>query len=225
VSSNPSSDYVARVAARFNDNGQGVRGDMQAVIRAVLMDGEPRLGLSPLSTDVLGKLREPVMRFLQWTRVVKLQSTDGLWNVGDLSAADRLGQSPLRSPSVFNFYRPGYVPPHSALADQNKVAPEFQITDESSVIGYANFMFRVLPYGAANVTVDYSDWLPLASDPATLIDRINLLFTGRSLSATTVTDLIAAVSTLPLSNPQGPMRRVVSAMLLVLCSPEYLVQR
>jgi uncharacterized protein (DUF1800 family) len=225
VSSNPSAEYVARVAAIFNDDGQGVRGDMQAVIRAVIMDVEPRVGLSPLPPDMVGKLREPVMRFLQWGRVVKLQSTDGLWNVGDLSAADRLGQSPLRSPSVFNFYRPGYVPPHSMLADQDKVAPEFQITDESSVIGYANFMFRVLPYGGANVTVDYSDWLPLASDPSALIDRVNLLFTGRTLSATAVTDLINAVSTLPLSDDLGDLRRVISAMLLVLCSPEYLVQR
>jgi uncharacterized protein (DUF1800 family) len=225
VTSNPGPDYVARVAAAFNDNGQGVRGDMKAVIRAVLTDGEPRLGLSPLPTDMTGKLREPVMRFLQWARVVTLQSSDGLWNVGDLSAADRLSQSPLRAPSVFNFFRPGYVPPHSALAEQGKVAPEFQITDESSVIGYANFMFRVLPYGAANVSVDYSDWLPLASDPAGLVDRINLLFTGRRLLASTTADMVTAIGTIPIGNPQGPMRRVVSAMLLVLCCPEFLVLR
>jgi hypothetical protein len=198
---------------------------MKAVIRAVLTDGEPRLGLSPLPTDMTGKLREPVMRFLQWARVVTLQSSDGLWNVGDLSAADRLSQSPLRAPSVFNFFRPGYVPPHSALAEQGKVAPEFQITDESSVIGYANFMFRVLPYGAANVSVDYSDWLPLASDPAGLVDRINLLFTGRRLLASTTADMVTAIGTIPIGNPQGPMRRVVSAMLLVLCCPEFLVLR
>lgn len=224
TSSNPSPGYVSSVAAVFNDNGQGVRGDMKAVIRAILMDSEVRLGLSPLGADLGGKLREPILRFLQWARVVQLQSADGLWNVGDLSAPDRLGQSPLRSPSVFNFFRPAYVPPQSALAPQGLVAPEFQITDECTVIGYANFMFQVLPYGASGVSANYADWLPLASDPAALVDRINLLFTGRTLSATLVADLVAAISTLPMSLSDGALRRVVTAMLIVLCSPEYLIQ-
>lgn len=86
TSSNPSGEYIARVARVFNDNGSGVRGDMQAVIRAVLMDGEARLRLSPLPDDEMGKLREPILRFLQLARVVKLQSSDGLCGVGDLSS-------------------------------------------------------------------------------------------------------------------------------------------
>lgn len=225
VTSNPSGDYVARVAAVFKDNGQGVRGDMQAVIRTVLMDGETRIGLSLVPFELTGKLREPILRFLQWTRVVKLQSADGLWNVGDLSGADRLGQSPLRSASVFNFFRPGYIPPHTTLAEQGAVAPEFQITDESTVIGYANFMFRVLPFGAAQVNVDYSEWLPLGNDPAALVDKVNLLFTGRNLSADTVSSLTTALASIPMTDPQGALRRVLSAMLIVLCCPEFLIQR
>lgn len=224
TTSNPSAGYVSRVAAAFNDNGQGVRGDMKAVIRAILLDVEVRLGLSPVSADVGGKLREPILRFLQWARVVQLQSADGLWNVGDLSASDRLGQSPLRSPSVFNFFRPAFVAPQSTLAQQGLVAPEFQITDECTVIGYANFMFQVLPFGAAGVTANYAAWLPLANDPAALVDRLNLLFTGRTLSATLVADLTAAISTLPMTLNDGALRRVITAMLIVLCSPEYLVQ-
>lgn len=225
TSSNPSGDYIARVARVFNDNGAGVRGDLQAVIRAVLMDGEARLRLSPLPDDEIGKLREPILRFLQWARVVKLQSSDGLWGVGDLSSPERLGQSPLRAPSVFNFFRPAYVPLNTPMAQQGLVAPEFQITDESSVIGYVNFLFGILPNGASNVSVDYSDWLPLASDPATLVDRINLLFTGRSLSAALVSDLTTALATLPLDMPDGAKRRVLTAMLTVLCAPEFLAQR
>jgi len=224
TTSNPSGGYIARVARIFNDNGGGVRGDMQAVIRAVLMDGEARLGLTPLPSDEAGKLREPILRFLQWARMVRLQCSDDLWNVGDLSGPDRLGQSPLRAPSVFNFFRPGYVPRQTALAVQDMVAPEFQITDESTVIGYANFMFWMLPNGASNITVDYSDWLPLASTPATLVDRLNLLFTGRSLSSTLVSDLTTALATLPLDQTDGARRRVITAMLTILCSPEYLVQ-
>ncbi len=225
VTSNPSSDYVARVAAVFKDNGQGVRGDMTAVVRAVLMDGETRIGLSPVPLQLMGKLREPVLRFLQWARAVKVSSSDGLWNVGDLSGPDRLGQSPLRSASVFNFFRPGYAPPNTVLAEHGAVAPEFQITDESTVIGYANFMFRVLPFGGANVNVSYSDWFPLARDPAALVDKINLLFTGRSLSEQTVASLTEAVGTIGVIDDQGALRRVVSAMLIVLCCPEFLIQR
>lgn len=224
VTSNPSGDYVARVARVFNDNGQGVRGDMQAVIRAILLDGEARLGLTTLPTDRVGKLREPILRFLQWARVARLGSVDGLWNVGDLSGPDRLGQSPLRAPSVFNFFRPGYVPRQTQVAHDGLVAPEFQITDESTVIGYANFMFWMLPGGASNVSVDYSDWTPLASDPVVLVDKVNQLFTGRSLSASLVADLGRALGSLSLSQQDGAKRRVITAMLTVLCSPEFLVQ-
>jgi uncharacterized protein (DUF1800 family) len=225
VTSNPSPGYVLRVALVFQNNGQGVRGDLAAVIRAVLMDGEARLPLAFMPDNVSGKLREPILRFLQWARVVKLQSTDGWWNVGDLSAPDRLGQSPLRSASVFNFFRPGYIPSHSPLSELDLVGPEFQITDESSVIGYANFMFRVLPFGAAQVTADYSEWLPLASDPAALVERVNQLFTARTLLPETVQSLITALGTVNMADPQGAKRRVLSAMLIVLCCPEFLVQR
>jgi hypothetical protein len=198
---------------------------MKAVLKAVLLDGDPRTSMADLPADVVGKLREPLLRFTQWTRVVKLTSADDLWNVGDLSAADRMGQSPLRAASVFNFFRPGYQPPQSALAAQGLVAPEFQITDESTVIGYANFMYRVLPFGAAGVVPDYSDWLPLATDPVALVDRVNLLFTGRTLGADTVASLVTALSSINMVDPQGPMRRVLSAMLIVLCCPEFMVQR
>jgi uncharacterized protein (DUF1800 family) len=225
VCSNPSSAYVRYVAGVFKNNGQGVRGDMKAVLKAVLLDGDPRTSMADLPAEVVGKLREPLLRFTQWTRVVKLTSADDLWNVGDLSAADRMGQSPLRAASVFNFFRPGYQPPKSALAAQGLVAPEFQITDESTVIGYANFMFRVLPFGSAGVVPDYSDWLPLATDPVALVDRVNLLFTGRTLGADTVASLVTAVSSINMVDPQGPLRRVLSAMLIVLCCPEFMVQR
>lgn len=125
---------------------------------------------------------------------------------------------------MFNFFRPAYVPLNTPMAQQGLVAPEFQITDESSVIGYANFLFGILPNGASNISVDYGDWLPLATDPAQLVDRINLLFTGRTLSAALVSDLTTALATLPLDMPDGAKRRVITAMLTVLCSPEFLVQ-
>lgn len=225
VTSNPSNDYVARVASAFNDNGQGVRGDLKAVVRAVLMDMEARSDLFSTGVETFGKLREPVARITQWARLVKVSSTDGLWNVGDLSASNRIGQSPLRAPSVFNFYRPGYVPPHTDVAQRDMVAPEFQITDESSVIGYANFLMGVLPTGSANVVPDYSAWLPLAKDPAALVARLNLWMTGQVIKADTVASLVTALTTIKADTEDGLRRRVVTAMLIVLCCPDYLVQR
>src|SRR4029078_6118079 len=116
VSSNPSPAYVGRVAAAFADNGAGVRGDLKAVWTAILTDTEAR-SLPGVSDNLSGKLREPVVRFVQWARTVGTMSTNGDYQIYDLSGSDTsLGQSALRSPSVFNFFRPGYVPPNTAIS-------------------------------------------------------------------------------------------------------------
>lgn len=235
VASNPEPAHIKRVAAVFNDNGQGVRGDMQAVIRAVLMDPLAREPLTGNQATRRCKLREPVLRFVQWGRLAKLTSTavagtdaaQDLWAVGDLSAASRLAQSPLRSPSVFNFFRPGYVPLNSGISSDGFVAPEFQITDESSVIGYANFMLQHI--GGApeqKISVDYSEWRPLALEPAALVDRLNLVLTGRALAQVTVDVIVAAVASLPagIDNPSRD-KRIQAAFFLMLTSPDYLIQR
>jgi uncharacterized protein (DUF1800 family) len=114
-------------------------------VRAVLIDDEAR---DPnRSTDPsFGKLREPLVRFLQWARSFKLSSTSGDWQVGNLGDnGTRLGQSPLRAPSVFNWFRPGFAPAGTAIGAAGLVAPEFQIADESSVAGYLNFMQSAIP--------------------------------------------------------------------------------
>ena len=116
VTSNPSAAYVARVSAVWANNGAGVRGDLKAVIRAVLLDTEAR---SAATTPSSGKLREPVQRLLQWGRSFGVTSATEAWNIGDTSnPATRLGQSPLRSGSVFNFFRPATCrrAPRSAAA-------------------------------------------------------------------------------------------------------------
>ncbi len=119
--SHPSPAYVGRVAAVFNNNGSGVRGDLKATLRAVLLDPEARA--SPTG-NASGRLREPVQRFVQWGRTFGITSTSGRWPIGDTSdPASRLGQSPWRSPSVFNFFRPGYVPPGNELAANQITAP------------------------------------------------------------------------------------------------------
>ena len=143
VTSNPSPGYVARVAAVFSNNGAGVRGDLARVFSAVLLDEEVR-DATGLSLPEFGKLREPMLRFTQWARTFNARSTADTWKIGDLgNSATQLGQSPLRSPSVFNFFRPGYTPPSTALS-AGTVAPEFQLVTESSVSGYLNYMKDVI---------------------------------------------------------------------------------
>jgi uncharacterized protein (DUF1800 family) len=224
VASNPSPAYVARVAAVFNNNGAGVRGDMKAVIKAVLLDDEARR--APIATETTrGKLREPIVRFVQWARAFKLASPTGLWNVGNLSdPATRLGQSPLRSPSVFNFFRPGYVPPNSALGTQNLAAPEFQITNESTVVGWANWAQTFVQSGAGETRPDYSVEQALASDATALVARVSLLLAASGLSAATLATITTAVASIDASSDTGKLNRVRAAVHLVLCAPEYLVQ-
>lgn len=222
VSSNPEPQHVSRVAQVFNNTG----GDLKAVITAVLTDPLARDPLAGNAAVRRSKLREPMLRFVQWGRLSRIASADGLWGVGDLSASDRLGQSPLRSPSVFNFFRPGYVPLNSGVSADGFVAPEFQITDESTVIGYANFMLRHMD-GApeVNITVNYQDWLAYAQDAKQLVDQLNLVLTGRALAQVTVDVIVSAIQSLPAASAADQAVRVKAAFFLMLTSPDYMVQR
>ena len=224
VASNPSPAYVGRVAAVFANNGAGVRGDLKAVIKAVLLDDEARR--APVAGETTrGKLREPLVRFIQWARTFKLGSPTELWNIGNVSdPATRLGQSPLRSPSVFNFFRPGYVPPNSALGTLNLSAPEFQITNESTVVGWANWAQTFVAGGVGETRPDYTTELAIATDATALVRRVSLLLSGDSLSAATLATIATAVGSINATTDAGKLNRVYAAIHLVLCAPEYLVQ-
>jgi uncharacterized protein (DUF1800 family) len=230
VTSNPSSAYVSRVAAAFADDGNGVRGDMKAVLRAVLTDGEARNLKAARSSTTAGKLREPVLRFSQWARASKVSSPSGQWRLGDLSdPASRLGQSPLRSPSVFNFYRPGYVPPGTSIAGASRVAPEFQITTETSVVGYLNFMQNVIGsttgFNGSDLTADYSAWIAVADDAAALAAQANLVLAAGQLPVQRETLVRDAVASIAVANDSDRRRRVQTALLLTLAAPDYLAMK
>ncbi|WP_343527443.1 DUF1800 domain-containing protein [Sphingomonas sp.] len=220
VSSNPSPAYVNRVATKFADNGQGVRGDMKAVIRAILLDSEARN--IPTGTDS-GKLREPVLRLTGWARAFGVTSPSNAWAIGDTSnASNRLGQAKGHSPSVFNFYRPGYSPPGTALASQGLVAPEFQITNEQSVIGYVNFMYGLIANGIGDVKADYTAILTKAADTQALVDEVNLVLAAGQLSSATQAAIRSAVDSVSATATNGPINRVGIAILLAMASPDYL---
>jgi uncharacterized protein (DUF1800 family) len=223
VTSNPSPEYVGRVAAVFANNGQGVRGDMKAVIKAVLLDTEAR---NPLASDNTGKLREPVIRLANWMRAFHAYSSSGRFQMG---ATDDplwgLAQTPMRSPSVFNFFRPDYQPPNSQILGAQLFAPEMQITEEMSVTGYLNFMRDAIQNGTGvsnDIKADYSAELALADTPELLVDRINLLLMQNRMSSTLRSNILAAIN---LNPGNSKINRVYLAVFLTMASPEYIVQK
>jgi uncharacterized protein (DUF1800 family) len=225
VSSNPSPWYVARVSAAFEDNGQGVRGDLKAVLRAVLLDEDARSEAVRWAPSH-GRIREPMLRFVQWARSFKASSLGGEWNVGNTSdPSASLGQSPQRSPSVFNYFRPGYVPPNTAIGLQALVAPELQITNESSVAGYLNFMQIATSSAHRDIRPDYTAELALAADPAALLARIERLLCAEQLSDATRSTINTALAAMPSATDANRAARVATAVFLVMASPEYLVQK
>mgnify|MGYP005851539067 CR=1 FL=1 len=244
VTSNPSPAYVRDVARVFADNGKGVRGDLKAVLKAVLLHPEARA-----MSDTSGKVREPVLRLSAYLRAFPHTSDTGRWRVGNTdNPGTSLGQSPMRSPSVFNFFRPGYVPPGTYAAAAGLVVPEMQIAHETTAAGYVNFMRNNLQSGAGlyNGTIDgvtynrndlrpdFTAELALADQPAALVDHVVAKLTYGSVSQGLKETMTAAVASITVPVPNGSnqssidtakLNRVRAAILLVLASPEFLVQR
>lgn len=237
VASNPSPAYVSAVAQVFNDNGSGVRGDMKAVVKAILTHPEART----LSTKS-GKVREPVLRLSALMRAFNFKSDSGYYKIGTTdNPGTQLGQTVMRSPTVFNFYRPGYVPPGSATEAAKLEAPELQISHETTAAGYVNFMRDTVagnigasggPLNRRDVQIDYGPELALADKPSELVARVNAKLMYGTMPAalkTLITDAVTGI-TIPPTGTQtqidGAKRnRVNAAIFLTLVSPEFQVQR
>jgi len=251
VTSHPSPAYVARVAAKFNDNGAGVRGDLKAVWRAILLDAEAT-GAASLTSTTHGKLREPMLRQFQWGRTFGVDSAAGSfkWNYHFGDAKTWYGQAPFTSPSVFNFFRPGYVPPGTAMAAAGATAPEFQIVNESTTSQWINAVESWVGFGiwvvwphrtgypfpyegpypqdGFDLVPDYTAEMALAHDPVALMKRLNLLLAAGQLSVATQERIANAIAERPVtaaSTDEDKRWRVVAAIVLVMCCPEYLVQK
>jgi hypothetical protein len=139
--------------------------------------------------------------------------------------ATRLGQSPLRSPSVFNFFRPGYVPPNTSIASASLLAPEFQITNESTVVGYLNFMQRLIGAGIGDIRADYGALMPLADNAQSLLDEINIILTAERIGSASMTTIRTAIDSMPSGSDATRLNRIYAAILLVMATPEFIVQK
>ena len=221
VTSNPSPAYTARVAAVFANDGTGSKGNLRAVLEAILLDDEAR---NVATAPGGGKLREPMLRFLAWARAFNASSASDAWAIGNTTdPGTRLGQSPLRSPSVFNFFRPGYVPPNSAIGSAGLVAPEFQITNESSVIGYVNYLQRAVSTGIGDLAADYTSLLALADNAQALLDELNLVLAAGQIGVANIATMKTALDSMASGTDAARRNRVQAALVLVLAAPEFLV--
>jgi len=225
VCSNPSAGYITRVATVFNNDGSGVKGNLKAVVKAILLDTEAR-GSAGLADPNFGKQREPILRLAAWARAFKVSSPSDAWAIGNTSdPGTRLGQSPLRSGTVFNFFRPGYVPPNSPIGTAGLVAPEFQITNESTVVGYLNYMQNLISRGTGDVKADYAALLPLADTSQALLDELNLLLAAGQLSAATITLIKGAIDSMAAGTDTARLNRIYASLVMVMASPEFIVQK
>jgi uncharacterized protein (DUF1800 family) len=220
VTSNPSPAYVARVAGVFNDNGQGVRGDLRAVVRAILLDTEARGATKP--DPSYGKLREPVLLLTGLSRALEVAS-DGIYL---RNASVALGQDVFQAPSVFNFYPPNYP-----LAGTSLVSPPSTLLDSATVMQRANVLYRLLFQGAApDSTVPGSTgtqapltslWA-LAGDSNALVDRMNALLMHGTMTTAMRQAVLDATNAVADSDRLGRAR---AAAYVVGTSAQYQVER
>jgi uncharacterized protein (DUF1800 family) len=234
VTSNPSPAYVGRVAAVFQDNGMGVRGDMKAVIQAMLLDDEARNSVAASSNTEYGKVREALIRYTEWARAFTAQSRNGAFNLGSTeNPIYALGEMSFRSPSVFNWFAPGYVPPGTSIEKAGLLAPEMEMTDVSTVVGYLNYMQSAIggdANGGPDVFSNYSAEIALAATPDQLVDRVNLLLMAGEMDNTLRSQIISAVSSIAIpSNGQDAINaalatRVKAAIYLTMAAPSYAAQ-
>lgn len=216
VTSNPSPAYIQRVASAFNDNGSGVRGDMKAVITAILMDPEARRGDDPataVGTD--GHLQEPILYMTGLLRAF------GATSDGSSLAyqGNDMGQQALFSPSVFNFYSPSYVIPGTTM-----YGPEFQILTTATSLNRVNwtnnFVFGSIGSGT---TVDFSSYATQASNPSALLGSLNTLMLHGSMSSDMQSSILTAMQTVPTGSKQG-LQEAQAAIYLIGTSSQYQVQ-
>lgn len=221
VTSNPSPGYLHRVTTVFNNNGQGVRGDLRAVVRAILMDYDARG--SAKSGQGAGHEREPVVRLTNLLRAFNASSPSGKFSLRN--ANTNLGEEAMHSPTVFNFFEPDYMAP-GAIAEAGLKSPEFQITTETTVVTIANYLntaiYSYLGPSSDRVTLDLTNEQTLAANPAQLADHLNALLMANNMSAEMRNILINAVTQIPATNPA---ERAKTAVYLVINSPEFTIDK
>jgi uncharacterized protein (DUF1800 family) len=222
VTSNPSPAYVQRVATVFKDNGSGVRGDMKAIIKAILLDTEARRGdiiTSAVASD--GHLREPVLYEINLLRALNASTSDpnSFLSASTLpTLGQNMGQRVLYPGSVFSYFSPDYVIPTTTQR-----GPEFQLMTTATTLVRSNFVDSVVRNAlGSGVSIDLSPYVALAGSPQQLVDMLDSVLTRGELSSTAKSAIVSTVSAIAASNPQARAR---TAVYLVATSSRYQVMQ
>ena len=224
VTSNPSPAYVARVAGVFNNDGSGKRGNLGAVVKAILLDPEARPATVTATT---GKVKEPLLRLTQMWRAYGAKAANGEYRIGQIVYA--FGEGPLQAPSVFNFFSPFYAPP-GEIANQGLVAPEMQIATEYLNTYVTNVFYNLATFWNSTVpglppdaiVMDFTQEAALANDSEALANKLVDKLFGAPVSAALKAEAKAAIERVPATTPG---LRVSEGLYLLVTSPEYAVQR
>ena len=225
ITSNPSPDYVGRVASVFSDNGSGETGDLESVIEAIFLDDEARNPMNHLKTKYFGHFREPTLRTVHLARLLKIDRHSQLlwWDWGYYS--EQSLQEPMAAPSVFNYYRPDYRL-FGPLANQQLDSPALGIVNSYSSISFTNYLWKICLEGFehpngdkyySNKTFppDYSELLSMANNIPELLDHLSILYCAGTLGA----ESRSTITTVLQSEPDLTDRARLAAFL-VLISPE-----
>ena len=227
ATSNPSPEYVARVSAVFNDNGQGVRGDLGAVVKAILLDSEALDGTT--SNATFGKVREPLLRAVHLWRAFDASSPNDRYqfNWPDYAFA----QAPLSAHHVFNFFSPDYAPP-GIVSDNNLIAPELEIVTENYLTRTSNFIAYSTFWGHSEfedentkdkrILIDMTPLKPMVDNTNELLEHLNMLLLGGTMN-----DEMRAILTeaFDKTSEQEVNDRLSNLLFLIMISPQYTVQR
>lgn len=224
VTSNPSPSYVQRVAAAFNNNGSGIRGDLAAVVRTILLDPEAR---PETAMDLDGKIKEPLIRLTQLWRAYGADSASG--RLPFAGAYIFFGQGPLQAPSVFNFFSPFYAPPGD-IRDSSLVAPELQISTEFQNTLLTNyFLFQAIGLtseatGLADddIFINIDEEIAVADDTNALVNMVAGKLLAGQISTTLETEVKGMVNRIPATERA---LRAGEAIYFIASSPEFAYQR
>jgi uncharacterized protein (DUF1800 family) len=221
TTSNPAPDYIERVSRVFDDNGGGVRGDLKAVVRAILLD--PSARGDAVASSSFGKLREPVLYITGVMRALGATS-DGVDLIGQSAGME---ENVFVAPTVFNFFPPDYE-----VMGTGMNAPELAIVDSTTSLKRADFAWRLIfgkPIapdpnvpGAVGTSLSLTAWEPLAAEPAVLVDKLDALLLHQPLPAPTRDALMQAVAKVP---ARDAALRVKTAAYLMVAGPQYQIQR
>jgi uncharacterized protein (DUF1800 family) len=248
VTANPSPAYIKRIATAFNKSN----GDFKVVIKAILLDEEAHDINAMQTSTIFGKIREPILRMTALLRAFDAQSVTGYFLMRPtFESGFGLAQSPMRSPTVFNFFRPGYMAAGSKLAEAGLVNPEMQLVNDVTAAGYVTYMRHTLEFGTGwngfdlktgpidiqfpfNLQDDHP-LLALADQPTQLLDLIDkrLMYGQMSIALKDlITEAVTSFSVRPVNTETSNSdlvkkrrQRLRTALLLTVSSPEFLVQK